>query len=47
MSRHLLPMVLFTGAFFLFGVAAYVSTTLAGRLTRLAFALIVLVWLLA
>jgi hypothetical protein len=47
MSGHLVPQALFTFAFVLFAVAAYLSEKLAERLTRLAFALIVLVWLLA
>jgi hypothetical protein len=40
-------MLLFTLAFVLFAIAAYLSTDLASKLTRAAFAVLVLAWLLA
>ena len=39
-------LTLFLLAFVLFGVAAYLSTTLADKLTRAALAVIVLAWFL-
>lgn len=41
-----LRLIAFVLAFVLFAVAAYLSTTLAEKLTRAAFAVLVLAWLL-
>ena len=43
-TMHLLAL---TFAFVLFLVAAYLSPALADRLTRVAFAIVVLAWILA